>query len=79
MNSKYGLRFDLHIIRVATFCNRNIKNTLQLNKKSMKTYNFSSDEFRRLVFEQEFASENNETVIVMDDAVNNIKNKEDKK
>ena len=45
----------------------------------MITYNFSSDEFRKLVFEQEFASENNETVIVKDDAVNNIKNKEDKK
>ena len=45
----------------------------------MKTYNFSSDEFRRLVFEQEFVQNENETVIVKDDAVNNIKNKEDKK
>ena len=41
-----------------------------------KTYSFLDDEFRKLVFEQEFANENNETVIIKkDDIVNNQQKK----
>ena len=44
-----------------------------------KTYSFLDDEFRKLVFEQEFANENNETVIIKkDDAVKNLKKEEEK-